>query len=175
MAMVIALMAVGVIIIAAIMLVFGYPQVYANLLNLVLRPFKKMFRGSNSKVTVAKPHKATPSEALAGKIEQLAPGKTLRYKIAEPEVWGCNFISVDLNPRYPQKGKKYILSREKMANGLPDGNKCGLYDSDDAIQVANSIIERKGIPFATAEELIASTEPVMSKEKKEAVIMTKSK
>ena len=56
-----------------------------------------------------------------------------------------------------------------MANGLPDGNKCGLYDSDDAMQIANSIIERKGTPFATAEELLASAEVVMPKEKREAV------
>ena len=167
--MVIAFMAVGVIVIAAIMLIFGYPQAYTSLLNLVLRPFKKIFRGSISQTTVTKPHKAAPKEVLAGKIEQLAPGKTLRYKVAEPETWGCNFISVDLNPHYPQKGKKYTFSREKMANGLPDGNKSSIYESDDAMQIANSIIERKGTPFATAEELLASAEVVMPKEKREAV------
>jgi hypothetical protein len=170
---IVALMVIGCLVIAALMLAFGYPQIYTNLVKLILKPFKKIFKNRPGKEALAKPHKATPTEILAGKIEQLTAGKTLSYKIAEPEAWGCNFISVELNSQYPQKGKKYLFSREKMANGMPDGNKCNIYDSDDAMQIANSIIERKGIPFATAEELLASAGVGMAKDKKEAAVTSK--
>ncbi len=170
---IVVLMAVGCLVIAAIMLAFGYPQVYTKLVKLALKPFKGISGNSSNKTSVAKPHKLTPSEVLAGKIEQLTAGKNLRYKITEPEAWGCNFITVELNSQYPERGKKYLFSREKMANGLPDGNKCSIYDSDNALEIANSIIERKAVPFATAEELIAGVGTADTKEKKEAVITLK--
>ncbi len=168
----IILMVAGVLIIAAIMLAFGYPQVYANLWKLAFRPFKKLFK-NNGKDAVPKPHKATPNEILAGKIDQLAAGKTLRFKVAEPEAWGCNFVSVELNSQYPQRGKKFLFTREKMSNGMPDGNKCSIYDTDSALEIADSIIERKGTTFATAEELLASAGVGTTKEKKEPIITTK--
>jgi len=170
---IVVLMAVGCLIIAAIMLAFGYPQVYTKLVKLAMKPFQGISGNTSNKTSVAKPHKATSSEVLAGKIEQLTAGKTLRYKITEPEAWGCNFISVELNSQFPERGKKYLFSREKMANGLPDGNKCSIYDSDSALEIANSIIERKAVPFATAEELLASFGTVATKEKKEAAIPSK--
>lgn len=170
---IIILMVVGCLFIAALMLAFGYPQIYTNLVKLILKPFKKLSKVSPDKVAAMKPKKQTPSDIIAGKIEQLTPGSVLRYKVAEPEAWGCNFISVELNSQYPQKGKKFLFIREKMSNGLPDGNKCSIYDSDDAMQIASSIIERKGTPFATAEELIASAETGTAKGKKEAVVTLK--
>ncbi len=151
------------------LIAFSYPEYYASLVKWICKPFIKIYRKLTGNKVVVKPRKQTPNEILAGKIEQLAPEKTLRYKVLEPRVWCCNFISVELNHCYPQLGKKYILNREMVLNGLPDGNKCFMYETDSAMEIANSIIERKGIPFATAEELLAGAEVTMVKNEKEKI------
>ena len=110
--------------------------------------FWKRKEGKEGK-EAAKPKakKLSPNEVLANKIEQLTPGQNLRYKIPQPQTWGGDFITVELNPQYPQKGRKYILSIEKTVQGMPGGNKTIMYESDKSIELATSVLERNGEPF----------------------------
>jgi len=104
--------------------------------------------------------------SLVSQIEQLVPGQTLRYRI--PETWGGNFITVELNPQYPQKGRKYILSIENAAHGMPGGKKTIMYDSDNPKELVTSILDRNGELFVVAEEISVSAEKVAVDAKKEA-------
>jgi hypothetical protein len=116
----------------------------------------------------AKAVKLVPYMALADRIDQITPGHLLRYKIPEPETWGGDFITVELNPQYPQKGRKYILSIESAVSGMPGGEKTIIYDSDQSIEIANSIHDRKGEPFVMAEETTVSAEKAAVDARKEA-------
>jgi hypothetical protein len=116
----------------------------------------------------AKASKLVPYMALADQIEQITPGQLLRYKIPEPETWGGDFITVELNPQYPQKGRKYILSIENAVSGMPGREKTIIYDSDQSIEIANSVHDRKGEPFVIEEETTVSTEKESVDAKKEA-------
>ena len=116
----------------------------------------------------AKAKNLAPYMALAGRIEQITLGQTLRFKIPEPETWGGGFLTVELNPQYPQKGRKYILSTENIVNGMPGGKKIIMYDSDKSIEIANSIHDRNGELFVVAEEIPVSAGKVAADAKKEA-------
>ena len=98
----------------------------------------------------AKAKKLAPYQGLATKIEQVAPGQTLRFKI--PEGWGGNFITVQLNPQYPQSGKKYTLCMENAVQGMPGGQKTVMYEADEPLKIACSIMDRNGELFVVAGE-----------------------
>ncbi len=58
------------------------------------------------------------------------------------------FLTVDMNPTYPQKGRRYIMSTDSIAEGKPAGQKKLLWDSNKARDVANWIVQRKGERFS---------------------------
>ncbi len=151
-------------VIVFLIIVFGYPQLLAKAGKFLFRTIRgQPALKPEQEEAKAKAKKLTPYMVLASHIEQLIPGQTLRYKI--PETWGGNFITVELNPQYPQKGRKYILSIEKMANGLPGGEKTIMYDSDKSIDLAASIKDRNGELFVIAEETPANSEKVPAAQK----------
>jgi len=115
----------------------------------------------------AKAKKLAPYHPLATKIEQLVPGQTLRFKIAR-ERWGLDFVTVELNPQHPQRGKKYILSAENAVQGMPGGEKTIMHDSDNPIEIATSIMDRDGKLFVVAGEMPVSAEKVAVDAKKKA-------
>jgi len=155
---VIALLVISIVL---MMLAFSNPELLARgwkfLVRVVRRAVGLPTFTPEQEEAKAKAKKLAPYMALAGQIEQLVPGQTLRYKIAR-ETWGGDFVTVELNPQHPQKGRKYILSIENAVNGMPGGKKSIIYDSDQSIELAASVLDRNGEPFVVAEEIPVSAE-----------------
>ena len=97
-----------------------------------------------------KAKKLSPRDIMRQQIEQLTAGEVLRYKF--PETFGGNLAVIELNPRYPQKGHKYILSTDRLAGGKPADKKSQLFDSNNPGALANWVMERMGEPFIVAEQ-----------------------
>ena len=97
----------------------------------------------------AKVKEPSPNEILmnriVGEVEQLSPGQNLTYKLPE-FYWGgwAAFLICDLNPSYPEKGKKYILSTDKIADGKPAGAKNRLMDTNHPKDFAEWVAQRNG-------------------------------
>jgi len=91
----------------------------------------------------------SPKEIMINQIEQLGSGQNLTYRLAEHlwEGFGA-FAMVELNPQYPGKGRKYIVSSDKMADGKPAGQKTRLWDSSKPKDVASWILEKNGVLFS---------------------------
>ena len=122
--------------------------------------WKKKTVGTETPATKVEPSKKkvkplSPREILRQQIEQLAPGGVIKYKF--PETFGGNLAVIELNPQYPQKGHKYILSSEKLIDDKPTGTKSRLFDYDNPKGLANWVMERMGQPFIVAEK--GSEEP----------------
>ncbi len=101
---------------------------------------------ANEKTQKEKPK--TPKDLMAEQIEKLTPGQILKYKV--PESWGGDFITIELNPAYPEKAKskKFLLGVENIVNGQPGGKKNLIGDSDKPLDLAKWVLDRKGEPFA---------------------------
>jgi hypothetical protein len=102
-----------------------------------------------------KAKKLSPRDNMRQQIEQLTAGQVVRYKF--PETFGGNLAVIELNPRYPQKGHKYILSTEKLVGGKSAGKKSQLFDSNNPGALAGWVLERMGELFVVAEK--GSEEP----------------
>lgn len=90
--------------------------------------------------------KLSPKEVIINKIEQLIPGQALCYKL--PETYGGGLAAVELNPQYPQKGKRYVMSTEELVDNKPSGKRRRLWDSDKPKGLAAWIIDRNGVLFS---------------------------
>jgi len=93
-----------------------------------------------------KAKKLSPGDVIAGEIEQLGQGQTLSYRL--PEIFGGDLAVIRLNPQYPTKGRKYILSAEKIADGKPTGQRSRLWDSDKPKDIALWVIDKRGELFS---------------------------
>jgi len=160
--LIILLIVVGLLLVALIIIPFSYPELFTRGWKFLVRTVRhaagRPTLTPEQEEAKAKAKKLAPYMSLANQIEQITPGQTLRYKIPEPEKWGCGFLTVELNPQYPQKGRKYILSTENIVHGMPGGKKSIMYDSDKSIEIANSIHDRNGELFVVAEEIPVSAE-----------------
>lgn len=81
---------------------------------------------------------------LLSKIEGLASGQSLNYKLAG-EVMGGALAIVELNTS--GKGKKYMLCGEKYVNGQRSGKKYEIFSSDKSKDIADWIASRGGSPL----------------------------
>jgi len=100
---------------------------------------------TGAKATEAKPQKVkklSPKDIIASKIEQLGPGESVGYRLAE--VYGDGLAVVELNPQYPEMGKKYFLSLEEIVDGKPEGKRSRLSSSNKPKELASWILERSG-------------------------------
>ena len=96
------------------------------------------------KPVTEKPSKAkelSPKDIMANQIEQLGPGQTVSYQLAE--VFGGELAIVELNPQYPKKGGKYSLSFEKLVDGKPTGDRARYADFNKTKVLASWIVDRK--------------------------------
>ncbi len=90
----------------------------------------------------SKEKKLSPKDIIASKVEQLSLGETVSYRL--PEVYGGGLAVVELNVQYPEKGKKYFLSLEKMIDGKPAGKRSRLWESNKPKDLAGWIVDRSG-------------------------------
>jgi len=90
----------------------------------------------------SKEKKLSPKDIIASKVEQLGPEESVSYRL--PEVYGGGLAVVELNVQYPEKGKRYFLSLEKIVDGKPAGTRSRLWDSNKPKELAGWIIERGG-------------------------------
>jgi len=94
----------------------------------------------------AKELKELAIKRIISEVEQLAPGQNLIYKVPEHCcIMSAVFLMVELNPSYPEKGKKkYMLSTDTMVDGKPSGQKIRAFDSNKPIEFANWVLDRSG-------------------------------
>jgi len=101
--------------------------------------------GRNKKPKVKDP---SPREILmnriVGEVEQLAPGQSLIYKLPE-FYWSrfAAFLIVELNPSHPERGKKYIMSTDKIADGKPAGEKNRVRDTNKPRDYADWVADKQ--------------------------------
>ena len=104
---------------------------------------------TEAKPVEPKPQKAkklSPKEIMMNQIEQLGAGQSLSYRL--PETFGGGLAVVELNPQYPGRGKKYVLSTDAIVEGKPAGKRSRLWDSDKPKDLAGWILERNGELFS---------------------------
>jgi len=93
--------------------------------------------------------KQTETDLLKGiiinQIEQLEPGRCIRYRL--PKVYGGDLLVIELNPQYPEKKEKYVVSKDELVDGKPAGKRIHLFDLKDAKDVAGTIVSRGGELF----------------------------
>lgn len=107
--------------------------------------------GQEAKAEVPKPQKPkklSPKEIVINQIEQLSPGQRLSYRLHE--TFGGGLGIIELNPNYPTKGKKYILSTDKIVDAKPAGKIQLVWDYNKPKDLADWIVERYGVPFNQA-------------------------
>ena len=89
--------------------------------------------------------KLSPKDIMEKEIEQLVPGQLLSYN--HPETFGGNLTVVQLNPQYPEKGKKYIISKEGLVDNKPDSKIMYIFDSEKPKEIASWVLDRLGTRF----------------------------
>jgi len=100
---------------------------------------------TGAKAIEAKPQKVkklSPKAIIVSKVEQLDPGESVSYRLAE--VYGGGLAVVELNPQYPENGKKYFLSLEQIVDGKPEGKRGRFWNSNRPKDLAGWILERGG-------------------------------
>jgi len=102
---------------------------------------------TEAKAEVPKPRakKLSLKDIVRDQIERLGAGQTLTYQL--PETFGGGLAVVELNPQYPEKGRKYILSTEELVDGKPAGQRRCLFDSNKPKELAGWILDRYGQLF----------------------------
>ncbi len=101
------------------------------------------------KKTKEKPKEVTHREQLtariASEVEQLTPGQSLIYKLPEFYHDGfAAFLIAEPNPTYPQKGKKYCIFTDRIADGKPAGKRASMGQQDKSRGIAEWIADRDG-------------------------------
>jgi len=86
---------------------------------------------------------------ITSEVEQLSEGQTLIYKLPEFYWSGfAAFLIVELNPSYPEKGRKYIMSTDKANDGKPAGHKVRSWESNKPKDIADWIAPKSGVRFS---------------------------
>lgn len=171
--MLIATLIIGscVLVIAWMLLTMMYPQSYVKFAKFLVRRINQAagrpVLTPEQEEAKAKAKKLAPYLAVATKIEQIAPGQSLKFRISR-EKWCADYLTVELNSQYPRNGKKYILSAEKSVHGMPDFRKTIMNETDNTVEIAESIIAREGNLLVTAEEMPAGAEKVAVGARKQA-------
>jgi hypothetical protein len=93
----------------------------------------------------AKEIKEQNIKRIVNEVEQLTPGQLLIYKVPEYlGIMGSVFLTAELNPSFSGKGKKYILSTDKLVDGKPSGQKARFIESNKPVEYANWVVDRVG-------------------------------
>ena len=90
-----------------------------------------------------------PKEILINQIEQLAPAQEVGYCVRSWAGDCRQVLFVKLNPQYPKKGQKYVMSRHGLVEGKLAGNRIFAWDSNKPKEVAEWVLGDhfdKGLP-----------------------------
>ncbi len=83
---------------------------------------------------------------IAARIEQLTPGAVAVFFVGRSPrkggPLGAGATVVELNPDFPKKGKKYIISSADVV-GDQLANKTAWFGSSKAMDIAGNIVERQ--------------------------------
>ena len=99
-------------------------------------------RPAKEKVKKVKP--LTPREIMTAQIDKLEGTQVATYKL--PPDRGGWMVIVSLNPTYPTKGRKFIMTIDRMPGGVAGKEKSVLWDSNNAKDMAVWITDRQGQP-----------------------------
>ncbi|MDQ1240336.1 MAG: hypothetical protein QG663_1747 [Thermodesulfobacteriota bacterium] len=81
-------------------------------------------------------------------IEELAPGKSLIYRLPEIYHGGIGaFAVIELNQDFPKNGRKYIISTDTAENGNPKGQKIRRWDTNKSKQIIDWLKDKNATPF----------------------------
>jgi hypothetical protein len=93
----------------------------------------------------AKEIKEQNTKRIISEVEQLSPGQVLIYRVPEYlGIMGAVFLAIELNPLFPGKGKKYVLSTDKMVDGKPSGQRARSLESNKPVEYARWVVDRVG-------------------------------
>jgi|WetSurMetagenome_2_1015567.scaffolds.fasta_scaffold189888_2 hypothetical protein len=99
----------------------------------------------------AKEIKEENIKRIVSEVEQITPGQLLVYKVPEYlGIMGAVFLIIELNYSYPGKGKKYVVSTDKMADGKPSGQRVRSFESNKPVEYANWVVDRIGERYGQA-------------------------
>src|SRR4030042_3343500 len=101
--------------------------------------------GPKAKKLSAQEIKKLMINRIISEVEQLTRGQSLIYKLPESGwIMDSAFLIAELNPSYPEKGRKYVYSRDKIVDGKPSGQKIRAFESNKPIEFANWVVDRNG-------------------------------
>ncbi len=92
-----------------------------------------------------KEKKLSPREIIIRRVEALEPGQSISYKVLE--IYGGGLGIIELNPDFPEKGKKYYIYREGVVDD-PKGEKRLLVDTSKPKDIAGWVVDRGGVQFS---------------------------
>ena len=86
-------------------------------------------------------------QAFAG-IEQLVPGQSLIYRLAEVYHSGMGeFAVIERNQDVPGNGKKFVISTDKEENGSPKGQRIRRWDTNKTKDIVVWLKDKNATPF----------------------------
>jgi len=93
-----------------------------------------------------KEKKLSPKDAMAQKIDAIAAGSELVFKLGQ--IYVKPFITVSVNPEYPGKGKKYIIFQEAAgSDAKPSGKRGKFWETNNSKEIAGWVLEREGTVY----------------------------
>jgi hypothetical protein len=95
-----------------------------------------------------KSNSSSEKKKTIARMEELAPGKSLVYRLPEIYHGGIGaFAVIDLNPDFPRKGRKFVISSDKAENGNPKGQKIRHWDTNNPKQIIDWLKDKNATPF----------------------------
>jgi hypothetical protein len=76
-------------------------------------------------------------------VEDLSRGQAIIYLLPEYYSFGP-YLGVEMNPTFPQKGKKYLMFTDEMAEGKPAGKKTYVTSTNKELDYADWVAEKDG-------------------------------
>ena len=96
--------------------------------------------------SAVKEKKLSPKDAMAQRIDAVAAGSELVFKLGQ--IYVKPFITVTVNPDYPGKGKKYIIFQEAAdTEAKPSGKRGKFWETSNSKEIAGWVLEREGTVY----------------------------
>jgi len=92
-----------------------------------------------------KEQKQSPRAALIDKIDQLAPGQQLMYRLAE--MYGPEIIVVEVKEEFAGKGPKFSVLGVPPVDGKPGPKRNTIWETSKAKAVAIWLLGRDAKPY----------------------------